>query len=139
MTPSFAANALSTASNIATPKNLITTSANSVSANIAASVASILGKLQLALSQFIGATTTDQQHLSGLSALSGSIQARDGSSTNPVYMGAVSPWFFTHYGPDSFNKNVGVLILVNYFLLTMIIISLLTCLTNTSTPSAGRL
>ncbi|KAJ7142373.1 glycoside hydrolase family 71 protein [Mycena epipterygia] len=22
-----------------------------------------------------------------------------------TYLGAVSPWFFTHYGPDSFNKN----------------------------------
>ncbi|KAL0951577.1 hypothetical protein HGRIS_008259 [Hohenbuehelia grisea] len=22
-----------------------------------------------------------------------------------AYMGAVSPWFFTHYGPDTFNKN----------------------------------
>ena len=115
MTPSFAANALSTTNNTATPKNLIATPANSVSANVAASVASILGKLQLALSQFIGATTTDQQHLSGLSALSGSIQARDGSSTNPVYMGAVSPWFFTHYGPDSFNKNVGLFISLIFF------------------------
>ncbi|KAG8920541.1 hypothetical protein FRC02_000840 [Tulasnella sp. 418] len=24
---------------------------------------------------------------------------------NKVYMAAVSPWFFTHYGPDTFNKN----------------------------------
>ncbi|KXN81776.1 Glucan endo-1,3-alpha-glucosidase agn1 [Leucoagaricus sp. SymC.cos] len=33
------------------------------------------------------------------------MQARDGESKKPVYMGAVSPWFFTHYGQDSFNKN----------------------------------
>lgn len=23
-------------------------------------------------------------------------------------MGAVSPWFFTHYGADTYNKNVSV-------------------------------
>ncbi|TFK85418.1 glycoside hydrolase family 71 protein [Polyporus arcularius HHB13444] len=26
-------------------------------------------------------------------------------SGNRTYMAAVSPWFFTHYGPDTFNKN----------------------------------
>jgi glucan endo-1,3-alpha-glucosidase len=74
--------------------------------NIAASVSSILSQTQLALSQFIGSTDTDVEHLSGLEALSGTIQARDGEAAKKIYMGAVSPWFFTHYGPDSFNKNV---------------------------------
>ncbi|KAG8687688.1 hypothetical protein FRC08_011849 [Ceratobasidium sp. 394] len=27
------------------------------------------------------------------------------SGAGKVYMSSVSPWFFTHYGPDSFNKN----------------------------------
>ncbi|EKM79227.1 hypothetical protein AGABI1DRAFT_74088 [Agaricus bisporus var. burnettii JB137-S8] len=26
-------------------------------------------------------------------------------AATPMYMGAVSPWFFTHYGKDSFDKN----------------------------------
>lgn len=42
----------------------------------------------------IDGTTTDQQYLSGLSNIGGS------------YLPTVSPWFFTHYGPNSFNKNV---------------------------------
>ncbi|KAF8158163.1 glycosyl hydrolase family 71-domain-containing protein [Crassisporium funariophilum] len=68
-------------------------------------VASTLSDLQLALTQFIGATDTDKQHLDGLAALSGAVEARDGESSKRAYMGAVSPWFFTHYGPDTFNKN----------------------------------
>lgn len=26
----------------------------------------------------------------------------------PTYMGAVSPWFFTHYSPQTYNKNVSL-------------------------------
>jgi len=68
---------------------------------------STLNKLQIALSPFIGATQTDTQFLNSLAALpANTLQARDGEpSTKRSYMGAVSPWFFTHYGPDSFNKN----------------------------------
>ncbi len=58
------------------------------------------------LGKFIGSTESDDEHLKGLEALAGAIQARDGENRKPVYMGAVSPWFFTHYGQDSFNKNV---------------------------------
>lgn len=61
------------------------------------SISAVVG----ALSKFIGATDTDSQYVNGLKTLSSS----DGA---PTYMGAVSPWFFTHYGPDSFNKNVSV-------------------------------
>lgn len=50
-----------------------------------------------ALNATIGAFDTDQQWLSGLNAL---------SASQPTYMAAVSPWFFTHYGPQSYNKNV---------------------------------
>jgi glucan endo-1,3-alpha-glucosidase len=50
------------------------------------------------LLKFVGATDTDTQYVNGLKALN----SDDGA---PTYLGAVSPWFFTHYGPDSFNKN----------------------------------
>ncbi|PPQ65381.1 hypothetical protein CVT26_000006 [Gymnopilus dilepis] len=73
--------------------------------NIQNTVASVLSNMQLALTKFIGSTDTDDQYISGLTALSGKVQARDGQSSKKLYMGAVSPWFFTHYGPDSFNKN----------------------------------
>lgn len=63
-----------------------------------------LGGVQSKLTEFIGSTETDEKHLEGLSNLSSGLAARDGDS--PVYMASVSPWFFTHYGPDSFNKNV---------------------------------
>ena len=71
-----------------------------------AEVNSTLTQMQLALSKFIGATETDKQHLDGLAAIPGTVQVRDGESSKRAYMGAVSPWFFTHYGADSFNKNV---------------------------------
>ncbi|EPQ50592.1 glycoside hydrolase [Gloeophyllum trabeum ATCC 11539] len=41
--------------------------------------------------------TTDT-YISGIAAMS-----NDGH--NRAYMAAVSPWFFTHYGPDTYNKN----------------------------------
>jgi glucan endo-1,3-alpha-glucosidase len=90
--------------------NLLTHSAavESVEASLEAEVNSTLNKLQLALSQFIGATQTDTQFLDSLAALpNNALQARDGEPSTPrTYMAAVSPWFFTHYGPNSFNKNV---------------------------------
>ncbi|KAH9480430.1 Glucan endo-1,3-alpha-glucosidase agn1 [Psilocybe cubensis] len=63
-------------------------------------VAAVIGDQHLALSKFIGSTDTDNQHLSGLAALS----AADGG-VKKGYMAAVAPWFFTHFGADSFNKN----------------------------------
>jgi len=77
-----------------------------VEKKLEADMAKTLSKLQLALTQFIGSTDTDKEHRDGLAALQGSLQARDGEADKRAYMGAVSPWFFTHYGPDSFNKNV---------------------------------
>ncbi|RXW22872.1 hypothetical protein EST38_g2977 [Candolleomyces aberdarensis] len=62
-------------------------------------------ELQEALSKFIGSTDTDTEHLNALKALSASLGKRDGEEVKPVYMAAVSPWFFTHYGANSFNKN----------------------------------
>ncbi|KAF9242611.1 glycoside hydrolase family 71 protein [Melanogaster broomeanus] len=47
------------------------------------------------LASLVGVTSTDQQYINAL------------HSMNPeqTYMAAVSPWFFTHYGPQSYNKN----------------------------------
>ncbi|KAI9573692.1 glycoside hydrolase family 71 protein [Boletus coccyginus] len=45
------------------------------------------------LSTYIGNTTTDEEYINALSSMGGS------------YMAAVSPWFFTHYSPQSYNKN----------------------------------
>ncbi|KAF9483528.1 glycoside hydrolase family 71 protein [Pholiota conissans] len=107
VTTSFAQNAVSKNAASNGPKALIVGS--NLENKIAASVSSILSETQLALTKFIGSTDTDVQHLSGLDALAQSIHARDGAAngaaTKKAYMGAVSPWFFTHYGPNSFNKN----------------------------------
>ncbi|KAF8555251.1 glycoside hydrolase family 71 protein [Imleria badia] len=45
------------------------------------------------LSAYVGATTTDQEYINALSSMGGS------------YMASVSPWFFTHYSPQTYNKN----------------------------------
>ncbi|KAF7299538.1 hypothetical protein HMN09_00959000 [Mycena chlorophos] len=48
-----------------------------------------------ALNQFIGATDTDTQQIQSLATF----------GTNLTYMAAVAPHFFTHFSPQSFNKN----------------------------------
>jgi len=49
-----------------------------------------------AISSLVGATTPDQQYINALDGMGGSM----------TYMAAVSPWFFTHYGPQTYDKNV---------------------------------
>ncbi|CAL1713082.1 unnamed protein product [Somion occarium] len=49
------------------------------------------------LAKFVGSTDSDQSCINGLKGLS--------ASGAKAYMTSVSPWFFTHYGADSFNKN----------------------------------
>ncbi|KAJ7069703.1 glycoside hydrolase [Mycena amicta] len=51
-----------------------------------------------ALNKFIGATDTDTQQIQSLASFAPAGQRL-------TYMTAVSPHFFTHFGPDSFNKN----------------------------------
>ncbi|KAJ7095846.1 glycoside hydrolase [Mycena belliarum] len=51
-----------------------------------------------ALNKFIGSTDTDNLHIKSLAPL-----ATGGA--RPTYMAAVSPWFFTHFSPQTFNKN----------------------------------
>lgn len=65
--------------------------------SLKAMVSSVAEKVSGALSKFVGATDTDKQHTDALAAM---------SSGKKTYMAAVSPWFFTHYGADTFNKNV---------------------------------
>ncbi|KAG6854668.1 hypothetical protein C0991_003316 [Blastosporella zonata] len=81
--------------------SLLTETSSVIAADISSS------PVQNALSQIIGSSQSDIEHLQDLTALSGTISRRD--ATKPTYMAAVSPWFFTHYGADSYNKNVGTL------------------------------
>ena len=67
----------------------------------------VLNSVQKAVSSFIGDTDLDSQFLGGLGILHGQLQRRDGpGAPKPTYMAAVSANFFTHYGEDTFNKNV---------------------------------
>ena len=54
-----------------------------------------------ALAPQVGSTGPDDQWVGALKSLSS-------DSGAPTYIGSVSPWFFTHYGPDTFNKNVSL-------------------------------
>ena len=52
--------------------------------------------------------------MNALAAISGGVEARaedgnkNGGDGKRAYMAAVSPWFFTHYSPETFNKNVRI-------------------------------
>ncbi|KAI0086496.1 glycoside hydrolase [Irpex rosettiformis] len=84
------------------PISLTTQSANSdlssVGANLFSSVKATIGTIVNTLEKFVGATDTDTQYINGL----GTVNSDTGK---PAYMAAVSPWFFTHYSPQTFNKN----------------------------------
>lgn len=45
----------------------------------------------------VGVFSTDSQYINGLDAVSGN---------DKTYIAAVTPWFFTHYSPQTYNKNV---------------------------------
>ena len=64
-------------------------------ADLTAATFSAQGETEL--QKFIGAFDTDNQVISGLAGIQGSAQ---------TYMAAAAPWFFTHFGADTFNKNV---------------------------------
>ena len=75
---------------------------------------SIIGALQSIVPSSIlstlGSLQSDDEYLSGL-GLPATVAANTSSppkkrSGANVYMATVSPWFFTHYGPDTYNKNV---------------------------------
>lgn len=78
-------------------------------------LAAVLSPVQKAVSRFIGDTDLDSQFLSGLDILHSKLQRRDSSaSSRPTYMGAVAANFFTHYGKDTFDKNVVYLALLAF-------------------------
>lgn len=80
--------------------------AASVSGNVTldgTSFTSLLGGLSNGLGPLLGSTDTDEKHLQSLSSLTGGNAKRDGQKR--AYMASASPWFFTHYGADTFNKN----------------------------------
>ncbi|KIP05382.1 glycoside hydrolase family 71 protein [Phlebiopsis gigantea 11061_1 CR5-6] len=71
---------------------------NPLGASLTSLASQTVSTVVSALAKFVGATDTDSQYVNGLKSLN----SDDGS---PTYMGAVSPWFFTHYGADTYNKN----------------------------------
>ncbi|KZV70181.1 glycoside hydrolase family 71 protein [Peniophora sp. CONT] len=77
---------------LSTTSNTNTTSNNTLSSLLSSSVTTS----NSALGAFTG-TTTDAQYLSGLKSMNG--------GDSKMYMATASPWFYTHYGADSFNKN----------------------------------
>ncbi|KAJ3553146.1 hypothetical protein NM688_g3772 [Phlebia brevispora] len=85
------------------PISLTTATANaqlsSQGESLSATSPSDLEKITQVLLPNVGSIDTDNQYVSGLK----SVTSNDGKA--PTYMGAVSPWFFTHYSPQTFNKN----------------------------------
>jgi glucan endo-1,3-alpha-glucosidase len=79
---------------------------SSIIQTLRADLEAVLSPTQKAVSSFIGDTGLDSQFLQGLTGLQGQLRKRAGSAPKPTYMAAVTANFFTHYGPDSFNKNV---------------------------------
>lgn len=59
--------------------------------------------VEYALESNVGVFTTDEQYIAGLSEVNG---------TDKTYMAAVSPWFFTHYSPETYDKNVSGVVAV---------------------------
>jgi len=61
--------------------------------------------VQNAIAGYIGSMTDDQPYLNALSALSSGGTQQLQVANKRGYMASVSPWFFTHYGVNSYNKN----------------------------------
>lgn len=61
-------------------------------------------KITSILLPHVGATGVDEQYVTALKSMT----TDDGPAS---YMGAVSPWFFSHYGPpaNTFSKNVSTI------------------------------
>lgn len=76
------------------PISLTTTSVGSVASQLGDAV--FPTDVEVVLNQTIGTFDTDSQYTSGVSTLTG------GATT---YIAAVSPWFFTHYSPATYDKN----------------------------------
>ncbi|KAI0269826.1 glycoside hydrolase [Gloeopeniophorella convolvens] len=79
------------------PVDLTTASADSVLSTVGSNLTAPSSVVTDALSRFVGSTHTDAQYIDSLNAMAG--------DEKRAYMATVSPWFFTHYSPQSFNKN----------------------------------
>ncbi|OCH91847.1 glycoside hydrolase [Obba rivulosa] len=81
------------------PVSLTSDQLNSALSGAGTSLGSLTGAItstiSQAVSQLVGTMDSDTQHLQALSSVSSSLS----------YMAAASPWFFTHYGVSSYNKN----------------------------------
>jgi len=71
---------------------------------------SIVPSLPSSILKTLGSLETDNQYLAGLGLPTTNVATNASSSLSKrsdgsVYMATVSPWFFTHYGPDTYNKN----------------------------------
>ncbi|VDC00768.1 unnamed protein product [Peniophora sp. CBMAI 1063] len=80
---------------LSTTSNTNSTSNSTLASLLSSSTTSTSDAAQQALGAFTG-TTTDGQYLSGLASM---------PNGGKAYMATASPWFYTHYGQDSFNKN----------------------------------
>jgi glucan endo-1,3-alpha-glucosidase len=81
------------------PVELTTATATTLLQPLGGSLANPTNLNSSVLNNLVGSIQPDQAYLSGLNGM---------PNDTTTYMAAVSPWFFTHYGPDSFNKNVRV-------------------------------
>ena len=70
--------------------------------SLSATAPADIEKITSILLPHVGAIDTDNQYINGLKG----VNSNDGA---PTYMGAVAPWFFSHYGVNSYNKNVSVI------------------------------
>ncbi|TFY74984.1 hypothetical protein EWM64_g9028 [Hericium alpestre] len=88
--------------NSAWPVQLTTDFANNILSAVGASLSSIASsitsKVSDTLAAFVNGTTSDTAYINGLNAMPSDGQKR-------IYLATVSPWFFTHYSPQTFNKN----------------------------------
>ncbi|EGN98394.1 glycoside hydrolase family 71 protein [Serpula lacrymans var. lacrymans S7.3] len=78
------------------PIQVSTSFATSLLKPLGAALSSLSSKATTALAQFVGSNSSDSEYLSALATMGGQ---------NRTYMAAVSPWFFTHYSPQTYDKN----------------------------------
>ncbi|KZT29607.1 glycoside hydrolase family 71 protein [Neolentinus lepideus HHB14362 ss-1] len=80
------------------PISLTTSVANSQLSASGTSLNNLSTAGQNILKSYIGSTATDTNYVTNLKAMPSNGESR-------AYMAAVSPWFFTHYSPQTYNKN----------------------------------
>ncbi|EMD39964.1 glycoside hydrolase family 71 protein [Gelatoporia subvermispora B] len=81
--------------NVGLTPDQLNSALNSVGSGLGSLTGAITSSITQAVSGLVGTMDSDNQHLQALSSVSSSLS----------YMAAASPWFFTHYGANSYNKN----------------------------------